>query len=123
MSRLIDTSLKELKMKIKSWLTLIAFTTVIFLFVGSFRAVNSEIRIVSDSEFEEILGHNAAVKQFGNNSMLIETRKIKVNKFLKKEMPDQIVDENGDIAEESDYAKGYHKALNVIERKKLKCPY
>ena len=81
-------------MKIKSWLTLIAFTTVIFLFVGSFRAVKSEIRIVSDSEFEEILGHNAAVKQFGDNSMLIETRKIKVNKFLKKEMPEQTVDEN-----------------------------
>ena len=79
---------------------------------------------MSDSEFEEILGHNAAVKQFGDNSMLIETRKIKVNKFLKKETPEQIV-ENGYVVEESDYAKGYHRALNLIERKKLnqQCPY
>lgn len=111
-------------MKIKNWLTLIAFTALMFLFVSSFRAVKSEIKIVSEPEFEEILGHNAAVKQFGDNSMLIETRKIKVSKFLKKEMPEQTIDENGYVVEESDYARGYHKALNVIERKKLnQCPY
>jgi hypothetical protein len=117
-------------MKLKNWIALISFAAIMFFFVSSFisvksetKIISSETKIISESEFEEILGHNAAVRQFGDNSMLIETKKIKVNKYMKEETPSQAVDENGYVVEESSYAKGYHRALNTIEKRKQKCPY
>jgi hypothetical protein len=111
-------------MKLKNWIVLLSFVAVMFFFISSFRSVKSETKIISESEFEEILGHNAAVRQFGDSSMLIETKKIKVNKYMKEEIPIQAADENGYVVEESSYAKGYHRALNTIEKRKQKeCPY
>jgi hypothetical protein len=108
------------------FLILIVFTVSLLFFVGSFKPVKSDIEPVSEAEFEEILGHNAAVKQFGDESMLIDTKKFRVVTRTTDEPIFQVENEQGYVVEESDYAKGYHRALEEIEKKslwRLRCPY
>lgn len=65
---------------------------------------------ISQFEFEEILGHNAAAAQFGRSEMLIDTSNFKVvSQSLNS-------DEN-----ESGYTQGYHKALKQISDEKNGC--
>lgn len=68
---------------------------------------------ISQFEFEEILGHNAASAQFGCSGMLIDTSNFKVvSQSLSS-------DENEN---ESGYTQGYHKALKQIYDEKNVCP-
>lgn len=82
----------------------------------------SQVRFVSESEFEQIRGHNAAAKQFGHKEILIDTSNIRVNKYLVSTSSLENKDEY--VVEESAYARGYHKALDFIEKQNMKeCPF
>jgi hypothetical protein len=71
------------------------------------------IRLISEEEFEEILGYNAAVKQFGDESLLIKMESLKIDKYLSEKL---LYDDD----EECGYARGYHKALKLIEESNSK---
>lgn len=86
---------------------------VAFVLISFFGCQKNENLVeISKYEFDQILGHNAAVMQFGTSDMYINTKNFKVNHYLKYEE-----DDDG-------YTNGYHRALETISSQKNKnCPY